>query len=85
MIRTGDANVNVNDLMLSELPALSLFPSEEPVKAAIEVRQVPCTPALPALLGDQLLLHFTERSPPPPGKVWQRRGGERQAFQVPPF
>lgn len=76
--------------MLSELPVLSQFPGEEPAKAVIEVRQaprsqVPCTPALPALLGDQLLLHFTERSPPPPGKVWQRGGGERHAFQVPPF
>lgn len=28
---------------------------------------------------------FTERSPPRPGKVWQHGGGERHAFQVPPF
>lgn len=48
--------------------------------------QVPRTPLTnPYPLGNQLLLHFTERSPPPPEKVWQRGGGERHAFQVPPI
>lgn len=79
--------------MFSELSVPSaLCCEEEAIEASLQASSArrsvhensPQNLPPPTLLRDQLLIHFTERLPPPRCQTFPGGGGERHAFQVPP-